>query len=418
MTEPLDLDKVLAEVLATAAEARASGVYPDGLEEALQSDFARQLRRPDPRDRIVHLRNELQRLRGTAHLDRSAVPTSSSVPGGAAAHKAVSKAVSRQVSPLYDHFNDFSDELLVVLGHVVDGLQDPQSHTHDDVVAEIDAVQDRVAQLQRTLDGLGTSLRDSTSVLSRMLGHLNELDGISARLDRLEDAERRRGFDPFFDYGDFEDVGRGPSEDLAVEYGPLADRFVDAPGPVVDIGAGRGEFLHLLSDRGVDCWGVELDEPLVVSSAGSGLDLRLGDGVEALREAPLGSLGGIVLLHVIEHLTPNELLEVVQLAFDRLAAGGTLVMETPNPQSLYVFARAFWLDPTHSKPVHPLYLGFVLEKAGFASPEFEWTAFPADAERLVEPEGESNLDGVVAENARRLNSLLFGAQNYRVIAHR
>lgn len=418
MTEPVDLDQVLEDVRAAAAQARASGVYPDGLEEALQSDFARQLRRPDPRDRIVHLRNELERLRSAAHLERSSVATTSSVPGGSAAHKVVGKVVGRQVGALYEQLNSFTDELLPLIGHVVDGLQDPRSHMHDDLVQELDSVQDRVAQLQRTLDMLGVSFSDTASVMARMLDHLNSFDGISARLDRLEEAERRRGFDPFFDYGDFEDVGRGSTESIGLEYRELADRLADAPGPVLDIGAGRGEFLQLMIQREVPCWGIEIDEALVRDATEAGLDIRLSDGIEALREVAFGSLGAIVLLHVIEHLTPNELLELVQLSLDRLGPGGYLVLETPNPQSLYVFARAFWLDPTHSKPVHPVYLNFVLQQAGYTEIAFEWTAFPAEAERLVEPESDSELAEVVAENARRLNSLVFGAQNYRIIARR
>ena len=418
VTEPVDLDQVLEEVRAAAAHARESGVYPDGLEQALQSDFARQLRRPDPRDRIVHLRNELERLRSAAHIERTSVATTSSVPGGSAAHRVVGKVVGRQMNALYDQVNEFTGELLRVIGHVVDGLQDPRSHIHDDLVQEMDSVQDRVAELQRTLDMLGVSFRDTASVMARMLDHLNSFDGLGSRLERLEEAERRRGFDPFFDYGDFEDVGRGSTESIEVEYRELADRLVDAPGPVVDIGAGRGEFLQLMIQRDVPCWGIEIDEALVRDAGEAGLDIRLSDGVEALREVPFGSLGAIVLLHVIEHLTPNELLEVVQLSLDRLAPGGYLVLETPNPQSLYVFARAFWLDPTHNKPVHPVYLEFVLRKAGYTTVDFEWTALPDEAERLVEPAEDSELSVAVAENARRLNSLVFGAQNYRAIARR
>ena len=146
--------------------------------------------------------------------------------------------------------------------------------------------------------------------------------------------------------------------------------------------------------------------------------MRLTDGLVGLRAEAPASLGGIVLIHVIEHLTPNEQMELVRLAFDRLVPGGELVMETPNPQSLYIFARAFWLDPTHSKPVHPLYLEFVLRQAGFDQVEYEWTALPDEEERLLEVAEDSPLGELVAENARRTNALLFAPQNYRVFARR
>jgi O-antigen chain-terminating methyltransferase len=174
----------------------------------------------------------------------------------------------------------------------------------------------------------------------------------------------------------------------------------------------------LLGERGATVWGVDIDADLVSSGQREGLDIRLGDAVETLRTTPMASLGGIVLLHVVEHLTPNELLDVVQLAHRSLAGSGQLVIETPNPQSLYVFARAFWLDPTHTKPVHPVYLDFVLRSAGFSSVEFEWTALPAEAERLEVIDDDSPLAKVINENARKVNDLLFAAQNYRVTAYR
>lgn len=416
----------MQEILAAADAARASGVYPPGLEEQLQSDFARQLHRPDPRDRVVHLRNLLDRL-SDQHLARSAVPTESALPGGAVAHKVVSKAVGRQVDGIYAQLNEFSEQLIDVLRFVVEGLEDPKSHVHSEILYELDSLQDRVASLQVTIDSLGHTYRETNGVMARLLNHLNEFDGVGARLERLEEAERRRGFDPFFEYGRFEDVARGAEADMAVEYAPLADRLVSAPGPVLDLGAGRGELLRLLAERDKEAWGLEIDEDLVRDAVREGLDIRLTDGLDGLRDQPFSSLGAIVLLHVIEHLTPNEQMELVEMAFDRLAPGGELVIETPNPQSLYVFARAFWLDPTHSKPVHPVFCEFVVRQAGFAEVEIEWTAEPDAQERLIESIGtgadgdaadDSALARTVVENARRVNALVFGPQNYRLHARR
>lgn len=148
---------MLEEVRAAAANARATGVYPAGLEESLQSDFARQLHRPDPRERILHLRKELERLSSAAQLKQTAASTSSSVPGGSAAHKAVAKVVGRQMTALYEQMNEFTGDLLPVISHVVDVLQDPRSHMHEDMVSELDSMQDRVAELQRTLDHIHSS---------------------------------------------------------------------------------------------------------------------------------------------------------------------------------------------------------------------------------------------------------------------
>ena len=112
------------------------------------------------------------------------------------------------------------------------------------------------------------------------------------------------------------------------------------------------------------------------------------------------------------------MLDVIKFAYRALAVGGQLVIETPNPQSLYVFARAFWLDPTHTKPIHPVYLDFVLRSAGFSKIEFEWTAMPDASERLDEVDEDSPMAKFINQNARKINELLFAAQNYRVTAYR
>jgi len=66
-------------------------------------------------------------------------------------------------------------------------------------------------------------------------------------------------------YADFEEVFRGPSvhvTEVVKEYLPdvLA---LDRHGPIVDLGSGRGEWLELLKDAGVDAYGVDLNQEFV-----------------------------------------------------------------------------------------------------------------------------------------------------------
>ena len=49
----------------------------------------------------------------------------------------------------------------------------------------------------------------------------------------------------------------------------------------------------------------------------------------------------------------------------KLRREAPLVIETPNPECLAIFASHFYLDPTHTRPVpHPL-LAFYMEECGF-----------------------------------------------------
>ena len=89
-----------------------------------------------------------------------------------------------------------------------------------------------------------------------------------------------------------------------------------------------------------------------------------------------------------------------------------------NPQSLYVFAHALFLDPTHMRPVHPAYLAFLFREAGFARVDIEWRS-PPPAEDVLEPAPDSTpAADLYNANVRRLNELLFAPQDYLIAAVR
>jgi 2-polyprenyl-3-methyl-5-hydroxy-6-metoxy-1,4-benzoquinol methylase len=414
----VDLDQVIAEIRAAVDENTASGVYPPELETELSSHYARLLDRSDGRDRFDSVRAAINRVAETGGLSRARIDTTSGLPGGQLVHRAAGKAVSRQVLGIMDQVNQFAAAVVPAMLALADLVEDPRAHSHEDVLHEIDTVQDRLAEVERAIGDMAAVVEVLHSAVPRLLAYTDGLDGLAARIDALEQAERRQRFEPTFSSIDFDAVSRGDQEAIRAEYALLADSLVGVPGPVVDIGAGRGELLELLRGRGVEAWGVELETDLVELATAHGLDVRLEDGLDALRTTPQLTLGAVVLLHVIEHLGKNELMELVQLAWERLAIGGKLVLETPNPQSLYVYARAFYLDPTHSQPVHPIYLEFLLRQVGFKDIVFEWTAPPSDAERLVEVPGDDAATKANNENVRRINDLVFAPQNYRVVATR
>jgi hypothetical protein len=110
-------------------------------------------------------------------------------------------------------------------------------------------------------------------------------------------------------------------------------------------------------------------------------------------------------------------IDFVLLAKDKVREGGRVVLETVNPQSLYVFARAFYLDPTHSQPVHPAYLDFLFRQAGFAEVAIDWRS-PPPADDVLVPAPEEAADSPANVNVERLNRLLFAPQDYALIATR
>jgi O-antigen chain-terminating methyltransferase len=236
---------------------------------------------------------------------------------------------------------------------------------------------------------------------------------LARRVARLEDIEGRRRFRPFYGQERFEDAFRGTRSDLLDRYRDLATNFAGC-SPVLDLGCGRGELLELLAESGVVARGVDLDGAVVEASRRRGFSVIEGDALDVLAAEQDSGLGGVALIQVVEHLTPQEVVDVIALAYDKLRAGGRLVIETVNPRALYVFANAFFVDPTHDRPIHPDYLDFLCREAGFTAVEIQWRSPAPAGTPLEEPDG----DEVAVANTRRLNGLLYGPQDYAVVATR
>jgi len=176
-------------------------------------------------------------------------------------------------------------------------------------------------------------------------------------------------------------VPPGPAASLSFDYGRFAERFRGSAEyvregqrfyvpyfagreDVLDIGCGRGEFLELMREAGVPARGIDLSQESVDLCRHKGLAAEAADLFAYLAELPENSLGGIFSAQVVEHLPPAHLPEMVRLAASRLARGGVLVLETPNPECLAIFATHFYLDPTHTRPVPHALLAFYMEEYG------------------------------------------------------
>ena len=244
------------------------------------------------------------------------------------------------------------------------------------------------------------------------------LQGIERRLIALEEAAASPGAGEAvagvsFDYGAFEDRFRGDRAHVRRQLTRYLAYFPTASaGPVVDLGCGRGEFLELLRDSGIEARGVEADARRAAACVAQGLDVRAADALQALEEIADGSLGGVVSFQVVEHLTLGKTVRLLAVARRKLRPGGCLIVETVNVQSLITFSRAWTLDPSHRQPMHPLTLRFLAEQAGFARCELVYGSEVESGTAL-----EASGGGEAAErNVARLNALLFAPQDYALVA--
>jgi 2-polyprenyl-3-methyl-5-hydroxy-6-metoxy-1,4-benzoquinol methylase len=226
--------------------------------------------------------------------------------------------------------------------------------------------------------------------------------------------------EPSFDYFGFEERFRGSAEDIKERQRVYVEYFKDSD-QVLDIGCGRGEFLELLAEMGIRASGVDFDLDMVLYCQEKGLDVVNADAFAYLSSIPDASLGGIFAAQVIEHLEANRIIELVQLSQRKLRPGGALILETPNPTCLAVFARSFYMDFSHVKPIHPEAVRFLFESAGFNKIEVHFSASVEACMRIPPlPVVAADAEGVADFNKaiERLNDLLYGFQDYAVIGRK
>lgn len=221
----------------------------------------------------------------------------------------------------------------------------------------------------------------------------------------------------WFDYSGFERRFRGRPEDIVAILDERYGALLTAHPPVLDLGCGRAELVGLLGQRGVAAMGVDTDPAMVADACERGLNVVQADAVDFLRRQAPGAFGAIVATHVLEHLELDSLLELLELSRTRLAPGGILIAETPNPTSLIVLGNSYILDPTHVRPLHPKLLEFLCEGAGFRKIEVRFFA-PATGyriEMITDPDAPP-WTTQINQAFEHLNDILFGPQDFAILA--
>ena len=171
-------------------------------------------------------------------------------------------------------------------------------------------------------------------------------------------------------YRAFEERFRGPRtliKDRLRVYLPFVEPLLAhyPAAQAIDLGCGRGEWLELLREHGVEAHGVDLDAGMLQACEELGLAVEHGDAIAALKRLPDASRMIVSGFHIAEHLPFEVLQELVREAFRILVPGGLLILETPNAENIVVGASMFYQDPSHIHPLPSVLLKFLPEYYGF-----------------------------------------------------
>lgn len=218
------------------------------------------------------------------------------------------------------------------------------------------------------------------------------------------------------DYFDFENHFRGSRDVIKARQTEYLPYFTGC-NRVVDLGCGRGEFLEMLKDNGIEAQGVDFYDEFVLYCKNRGLDAVENDAIAYLDS--IEETDGIFAGQLVEHLSMGQIIALCEKAHEKLTEGGYMILETPNPMSLAIYTHAFYMDPSHQKPVHPYTLQYIVEKAGFSQVDILFTQGSRPDETIPQLTGTGSPDEAeFNRNLKVMAEYLYGSQDYAIIARK
>lgn len=311
--------------------------------------------------------------------------------GYAAAHKETMLGVAEKLNEIINLYNNLN------LNQIADKLDELQQRLEKKAEASASVIQDlekyksETDELVKTLDSLNSRINqkaENKDVSFQLSALRRNISGQERRLRKLLQEARKRlpaemdksqlerlssEGDHLLDalYVSFEDRFRGSKEEIKrrqeLYLAYIADTLKDkAVSSVLDLGCGRGEWLELLKENSYPAMGVDNNQVMVEDCRHADLDVVESDAIEYLTGINANSLGAVTVFHLLEHLSLEDMVQVLDESLRVLITGGMVVLETPNPRNLFVGAGDFYRDPSHKNPLFPESLAFICEQRGFS----------------------------------------------------
>jgi 2-polyprenyl-3-methyl-5-hydroxy-6-metoxy-1,4-benzoquinol methylase len=163
---------------------------------------------------------------------------------------------------------------------------------------------------------------------------------------------------------------------IAGEKSHLYDRIVrpwlpaDTSLPVAEVACGHGSFLHWLKSRGyTNVTGIDSSPQQIEFARQVGVTVEQDDMNHWLACQPQNRFASIIAIDLIEHLSKDDFMEMLNASHAALSPGGSLIMRLPNGDSPLVGMNLF-NDITHVWTYTPNALHSLSQMHGFSGAQF------------------------------------------------
>jgi O-antigen chain-terminating methyltransferase len=309
--------------------------------------------------------------------------------------KVLNKLLGWYIVPIYEKQNSYNCKIINTLDlmkEVIANLQENDMKKSEMIIKQENIINEQNRKLEI----------NNKYILDKL--------NISCDIELLKNA-------PEIDYFQFENEFRGSREWIKSSQSNYVNYFKTNNGhDILDIGCGRGEFLELMSENGIPAIGIDSYEPFVKYCKENGFRVQQGDALTFLNSLEDSSLGGIFMAHVVEHISNDYTLALINTAYKKLITGAYFILETPNPETLYVY-KDFYVDMGHLKPVHFRALEYCFKQANYESVERfnnEFSKHPLESKHIISSEIENV--GEFNKWVDTVSDVIFGYRDYTLIA--
>jgi len=275
-------------------------------------------------------------------------------------------------------------------------------------IAELQALK---VQLEKQVDGIMERLQSSRMELAQREARLSlALDGThqpSPEQLQIIKSEEDHLLDSL--YSSLEEDLRGTPAEIKEEvkvYLPVLEKAGITSG-ILDVGCGRGEWLEVLREAGLQAKGVDNNRVQIQQCRSQSLDVIETEALAYMRSLNDATLNAVTAFHFAEHLPLKDFVTFLDEVGRTLKPGGLLILETPNPENLLVGSCNFYLDPTHKNPIPIATMKLLVEARGFRCQE------------VMKLRPVSNVQIEVKDQlTSHVNHFLYGPMNYAVVARK